>query len=94
MIGRPAFLSVGPGLGLAVMLGAAGPAMAQVSFDEGGSFASEDASGSLAALVADGYEIKAAAPNGAKYVVFLQKDKKAYACEFVSLARSRCGEIR
>lgn len=49
---------------------------------------------SVAALVADGYEIKAAVPNGAKYVVFLQKDRKAYACEFVTLTASRCGEIK
>ncbi len=49
---------------------------------------------SVAALVADGYEIKAAVPTGAKYVVFLQKDRKAYACEFVTLTASRCGEIK
>ncbi|PWW04338.1 hypothetical protein DFR52_1011033 [Hoeflea marina] len=49
---------------------------------------------SVADLVAEGYEIKAAVPNGAKYVVFLQKDRKAYACEFVNLTASRCGEIK
>ena len=38
-------------------------------------------------------EIKAAVPNGTRYVVFLQKDQSAYACEFVSLTTSRCGTI-
>lgn len=57
--------------------------------------ASGNSSGStIGALIADGYEIKAAVPNGAKYVVFLQKEKKAYACEFVTLANSRCGEVK
>ena len=79
---------------VAFVLGATGAAVAQTADDESGVFAATGASGNLAALVADGYEIKAAVPNGAKYVVFLQKDKKAYACEFVSLTRSRCGEIR
>jgi len=49
---------------------------------------------SLGSLIADGYEIKAAVPNGAKYIVFLQKGSAAYACEFVTLTQSRCGEIK
>ena len=75
---------------LVPVLVSAVPAAAQLkapgSGDSGGS--------SMGALIADGYEIKAAAPNGSKYVVFLQKEKKAYACEFVTLANSRCGEVK
>ncbi len=48
---------------------------------------------SMKSLLNRGFEIKAAAPNGSKYVVFLQKDKAAYACEFVTLKTSRCGAI-
>ncbi len=47
----------------------------------------------MADLVAKGYEIKAAVANGARYIVFLQKDQSAYACEFVSVTKSRCGSI-
>lgn len=49
--------------------------------------------GSMADLVAEGYEIKAAVANGTRYIVFLQKDQSAYACEFVSVTKSRCGSI-
>ncbi|PND20756.1 hypothetical protein CN934_13745 [Ensifer sp. MMN_5] len=48
--------------------------------------------GTMPALLSRGYEIKAAV-NGARYIVFLQKDQSAYACEFVSLTKSRCGSI-
>ena len=47
----------------------------------------------MADLVAKGYEIKAAVPNGGKFIVFMQKDQSAYACEFQSLAGTRCGSI-
>ncbi|MDK1376225.1 MULTISPECIES: hypothetical protein [unclassified Sinorhizobium] len=50
-------------------------------------------SGSMSALLSKGYEIKAAVVNGTRYIVFLQKDQSAYACEFVSVAKSRCGSI-
>jgi hypothetical protein len=58
--------------------------------------ASADAPGgeaTMAELVAKGYEIKAAVPNGGKFIVFMQKDQSAYACEFQSLAGTRCGSI-
>ena len=48
---------------------------------------------SMQSLLKRGFEIRAAAPNGSKYVVFLQKDQAAYACEFVTLKVSRCGSI-
>ena len=44
-------------------------------------------------LIADGYEIKAAVPNGKRFVVFLQKDSTGYACEMTSLSASQCGKI-
>ncbi|MEX3009335.1 hypothetical protein [Hoeflea sp. TYP-13] len=47
----------------------------------------------MKSLLQQGYEIKAAAPNGSKYVVFMQKDNSAYACEFVTVTSSRCGAI-
>lgn len=49
---------------------------------------------SMSTLLSRGYEIKAAAPNGNKYVVFLQKDSDAYACEFVTTTNTRCGKIK
>lgn len=44
-------------------------------------------------LLSEGYEIKSSVANGSKFIVFMQKDKSAYACDFVSLTRSRCGAI-
>ena len=44
-------------------------------------------------LLAQGYEIKAAVPNGDKFVIFMQKDQSAYACEFVSVTNTKCGAI-
>ena len=49
--------------------------------------------GTMPALLSRGYEIKAAVANGTRYIVFLQKDQSAYACEFVSVTKSRCGSI-
>ncbi|WP_026619310.1 hypothetical protein M728_001000 [Ensifer sp. WSM1721] len=49
--------------------------------------------GAMSTLLSKGYEIKAAVANGTRYIVFLQKDQSAYACEFVSLTKSRCGSI-
>jgi hypothetical protein len=45
-------------------------------------------------LLSKGYQIKAAVPNGGKFfVVFLQKDQSAYACEMKSLTSSQCGAL-
>jgi hypothetical protein len=77
---------------LALALAIPGASLAQTAPGLGPALSSGGAT--VASLVADGYEIKAAVPNGAKYVVFLQKDKKAYACEFVTVTQSRCGEIK
>jgi hypothetical protein len=51
------------------------------------------AKASLGELLSKGYEIKAAVPNGGKFVVFLQKNQSAYACEMKSLTASQCGTI-
>ena len=67
----------------------AGSAMAQTV---DGSSSTEETS-TLKQLLDDGYEIKAAVPNGSKFVVFMQKDQSAYACEFVNLTQTRCGAI-
>lgn len=48
---------------------------------------------SMGDLLSKGYEIKAAVPNGGKFVVFMQKDQSAYACEMQSLTASRCGTL-
>ena len=48
---------------------------------------------SMRSLLQRGFEIRAAAPNGSQYVVFLQKGEAAYACEFKTLTSSRCGAI-
>ncbi len=47
----------------------------------------------MAQLLSKGYDIKAAVPNGGKFIVFMQKDQSAYACEFQSLTGARCGSI-
>jgi hypothetical protein len=60
----------------------------------GAAAGSADAQSTMADLVSRGYEIKAAVPNGSgKFIVFMQKDKSAYACEFSSLTGARCGSI-
>jgi hypothetical protein len=49
---------------------------------------------SMGELLSKGYQIKAAVPNGSKFfVVFLQKDQSAYACEMKSLTASQCGAL-
>ena len=48
---------------------------------------------SMGQLIAEGYEIKAAVPNGKRFVVFLQKESTGYACEMMTLSRSVCGKI-
>lgn len=48
---------------------------------------------SMGELLSKGYQIKAAVPNGGKFVVFMQKDQSAYVCEMQSLTASRCGTL-
>lgn len=54
----------------------------------------QSSGGSVGELVANGYEIKSVVLNNGKYIVFLQKDRRAYACEFSRVNQSRCGEIK
>ena len=49
---------------------------------------------SMGTLISEGFEIKAAVPNGKRFVVFLQKDNEGYACEMAGLATSQCGKIK
>jgi hypothetical protein len=78
-----------------VALAASAILLATVAFaqeDEQKPAANSDSS-TLGQLIAQGYEIKAAVPNGKRFVVFLQKDSTGYACEMTGLSTSRCGKI-
>lgn len=55
--------------------------------------ASPGAESTMGELLSQGYTIRAAVPNGGKFIVFMQKDQSAYACEFESLTGARCGSI-
>lgn len=52
-----------------------------------------DADATMAELLSRDYEIKSAVPNGSKLIVFMQKGKSGYACEFVNVTRTRCASI-
>ncbi|MDG3577100.1 hypothetical protein P7F60_11915 [Rhizobium sp. YJ-22] len=80
-------------LALTAALLAAGSAAAQTQPQADGSGSSAGDVASMAQLLAAGYEIRAAVPNGSKIIVFMQKDQSAYACEFASLTKTRCGTI-
>ncbi|WP_099866198.1 hypothetical protein [Pararhizobium haloflavum] len=69
------------------------PAMAQTPVTGGSSSEEPIGNATMGALLQRGFEIKASSPSGNKFVVFLQKDAQAYACEFVTLTNSRCGAI-
>ncbi|PTM90159.1 hypothetical protein [Mycoplana dimorpha] len=47
----------------------------------------------MAQLLAEGYEIKGTAQASSRYIVFMQKEKSAYACQFVTVTTTRCGLI-
>ncbi|RWX78838.1 hypothetical protein EPK99_09655 [Neorhizobium lilium] len=78
----------------AALLAAAPAAFAQQAEapETGGSTVSGGTK-SMGDLLSQGFEIKSSVANGTKFIVFMQKDKSAYACDFVSLTRSRCGAI-
>ncbi|MDQ0319901.1 hypothetical protein QO002_002039 [Pararhizobium capsulatum DSM 1112] len=83
---RPVALSL-----LGVLI--AGSALAQDTGVASSDDVSSSAESGMGNLLVKGYEIRAAVQNGTRYIVFLQKEKSAYACEFVSLTKSRCGSI-
>jgi hypothetical protein len=58
-----------------------------------GSNTTASSTSTMPELLTQGYEIRAAVPNGSKFVIFLQKDQSAYACEFVSVTNTKCGAI-
>lgn len=74
---------------MAVLLSGASAAFAQTATDTMKSVSS-GAGATIRGLLSAGYEIKASVPNGKRFIVFLQKDKSAYACEFATVAESRC----
>ena len=77
-----------------VALASSAICLATVAFAQEDNVAKPAAEGvSMGQLVADGYEIKAAVPNGKRFVVFLQKDSTGYACEMTGLSVSQCGKI-
>lgn len=78
-----------------VALAASAILLATVAFaqeDEQKPAKSSDGS-TIGQLIAQGYEIKAAVPNGKRFVVFLQQDSTGYACEMTGLSTSQCGKI-
>jgi len=75
---------------IASLVLASGAALAQDATD-----ATASAEGSsMGTLISEGYEIKAAVPNGKRFVVFLQKDNEGYACDMANLTASQCGKIK
>lgn len=67
------------------------PARAQTALSAVESTRGSDAT--MAELLSKEYEIKSAVPNGSKLIVFMQKGKSGYACEFVNVAKTRCASI-
>jgi hypothetical protein len=77
----------------AAVISVAPIAFAQQAQTDGAISTQGGGSRSMKDLLSEGYEIKSSVPSGTKFIVFMQKDKSAYACEFVTLTRSRCGSI-
>ncbi len=78
----------------AALLTSASAALAQTAeAPVAGGTTSSGGTTSMGDLLSLGYEIKSSVANGTKFIVFMQKDKSAYACDFVSLTKSRCGAI-
>ncbi len=75
---------------LALLAAFATPVLAQIAAGDGVSSKASGGSSTIKQLLSSGYEIKASVPNGSKFIVFMQKDKAAYACEFVTVTNSRC----
>ncbi|MBD9372039.1 hypothetical protein IB238_05250 [Rhizobium sp. ARZ01] len=59
----------------------------------GGQGGAQAQNATMAQLLADGYEIKGTAQASSRYIVFMQKEKSAYACQFVTVTTTRCGLI-
>ena len=76
-----------------LVIASATPALAQGSVSSGDP-ANAHGGDTIGGLVAEGYEIKAAVPNGGRFVVFLQKGDAAYACDFTAVSSSRCEQIK
>lgn len=79
-------------LAISAFLTATTPLFAQTA-EEGVSSKSGGGASTIKQLLSQGYEIKSSLPNGGKFIVFMQKDKAAYACEFVTVTKSRCESL-
>lgn len=79
-------------LAILALYAATTPLCAQTAQNDVSSQASGGSS-SVKQLLSQGYEIKSSLPNGGKFIVFMQKDKAAYACEFVTVTKSRCESL-
>lgn len=79
-------------LAILALVAATSPLSAQTAGD-GISSQAGGGSSSVKQLLSQGYEIKSSLPNGGKFIVFMQKDKAAYACEFVTVTKSRCESL-
>lgn len=79
-------------LAILALCAATTPLCAQTAQNDVSSQASGGSS-SVKQLLSQGYEIKSSLPNGGKFIVFMQKDKAAYACEFVTVTKSRCESL-
>ena len=79
-------------LAISAFVAATAPVFAQTA-DVGVSSQAGGGSSSVKQLLSQGYEIKSSLPNGGKFIVFMQKDKAAYACEFVTVTKSRCESL-
>jgi len=79
-------------LATSAFLAATAPLFAQTA-QEGVSSQASGGSSTVKQLLSQGYEIKSSLPNGGKFIVFMQKDKAAYACEFVTVTKSRCESL-
>lgn len=90
---KPCFALVRLSLVTASLALASQAGAATVGGATGQNTSGQPATATMGELLAQGYEIKAAVPNGGKFVVFMQKDQSAYACEFVSVTNTRCGAI-
>ncbi|KQO76856.1 hypothetical protein [Rhizobium sp. Leaf262] len=79
-------------LATSAFLAATAPLFAQTA-QESVPSQSSGGSSTVKQLLSQGYEIKSSLPNGGKFIVFMQKDKAAYACEFVTVTKSRCESL-
>ena len=80
-------------IALAVFFFASSACVASAQAFDTGVNSARGADATMTELLSKDYEIKSAVPNGSKLIVFMQKGKSGYACEFVNVANTRCASI-